>query len=118
MKKLNLFLIALTLVVFNLSASPKNSTNSIDIPPVAPTKTLQMEIVSFLGTEYPFALENNEAIEVLFTLNSNHEIIVISTNSQNKILEDFIKEKLNYKKVHHNTKRDGELFLLPLKITK
>jgi len=117
MKKLNLFLIALTLVIFNLSATPKNISN-LDENPVNPNNNLRTEIVSFLGTDYPFDLENSQTIEVLFTLNNNQEIIVISTNAQNEKIGNHIKGKLNYKKVNFSTYNEGELFLLPLKISK
>ena len=117
MKKLNLFLIALTLVVFNLSATPKHITNFGEYP-VNPNENLRTEIVSILGADFPYILENNETIEVLFTLNANHEIIVISTSSKNDVFDNFIKEKLNYKKVQYKTNKEGGLYLLPLRISK
>ncbi|MEN8123723.1 MAG: hypothetical protein ABFR32_01235 [Bacteroidota bacterium] len=117
MKKFNLFLIALTFVVFNLSATPKKVKN-FDENPVKPNENLRTEIVSILGTDYPFTLENIETIEVLFTLNTNQEIIVISTNSKNKVFENYLKVKLNYKKVHYTINKQGKLYLLPLRIAK
>jgi len=111
MKKLNLFILAFVLFAMNVSAAVVN--------PVAPTAKLRAEIVDLIGTECPYDYDKNECTaEVLFTVNTQGEIIVLSVHSPNKKADSFLKSKLNYKKVAHRPKREGEVYLLPLRIVK
>ena len=105
MKKL--IVVAVALFTLNISAAE----------PVEPNDTLRSEIVSLLGDNLSFYLDQNEiTIEVLFTINTHGELIVISTNAPNKHTESIIKNKLNYKKVDFRSTKPGEMFLLPLKV--
>jgi len=105
MKKLIVVIVAL--FTLNISAAE----------PVTPDKSLRSEIVSLLGDNLTFAFDQNEiTIDILFTVNKNGELIIISTNAPTKSTELLIKSKLNYKKVDFKTNKPGEIFLLPLKI--
>ena len=105
MKKLILLIVAL--VTLNISAAE----------PVEPNKSLRSEIVSLLGDNFTFDFDQNEIIiEILFTVNTNGELIIVSTNAPTKSIESLIKRKLNYKKVDFIANKPGEMFLLPLKI--
>jgi len=105
MKKL--IIVALALFTLNISAAE----------PIEPNKSLRSEIVSLLGDNLTFDFDQNEiSIEVLFTVNRNGELIIISTDAPNEKTESLIKEKLNYKKVDFKANKPGEMFLLPLKI--
>ncbi len=105
MKKL--IIVAVALFTLNISAAE----------PIEPNKSLRSEIVSLLGDNLTFDFDQNEInIEVLFTVNRNGELIIISTNAPNEKTESLIKEKLNYKKVDFKANKPGEMFLLPLKI--
>ena len=105
MKKLIIIVVAL--FTLNLSAAV----------PIEPNKSLRSEIVSLLGDNLTFDLDQNEiTIDILFTVNRNGEVIIISTNAPNKSTELLIKRKLNYKKVDFKENEPGEMFLLPLKI--
>ncbi len=105
MKKL--IIVAVALFTLNISASE----------PIEPNETLRSEIVSLLGDNLSFDLNQSEiTIEVLFTVNAHSELIVISTNAPNKLAESIIKNKLNYKKVDFRATKPGEMFLLPLKV--
>ena len=107
MKKL--IIVAVALFTLNLSAAV----------PVEPNKSLRSEIVSLLGDNLTFDFDQNEiTIDILFTVNKNGELIIISTNAPNKSTELLIKRKLNYKKVDFKENKPGEMFLLPLKIKK
>ncbi len=112
MKKLNFFIIAFTLFALNVSATTFTG-------PVKPTSQLRSEIVDIIGPNCPYDYNKNECTaEVLFTINTNSEIIILSVNSPNTKAEGFLKSKLNYKKVSHTPKREGEIFLLPLRMVK
>ena len=112
MKKLNLIIIALVLFTMNVSAA-------VTTGPVKPTDKLRAEIVDIIGPNCPYDYHKSECTaEVLFTINTKGELIVLSVVSPNPKAENFIKSKLNYKKVSQRPKREGEIFLLPLKMVK
>jgi len=54
--------------------------------------------------------------EVVFTLNDQSEIVIVSVNCENEILDGYIKRKLNYKKVQVSALDEGEIYRMPLKI--
>ncbi len=111
MKSLKLFVLALALFTINVSAANLN--------PIKPTDDLRIEIVDLIGTNYMDEMVENEySAEVLFTVNSKRELIVLSVDSNNSQLESYLKAKLNYKKVDHRPGQPGEIYLLPVKMIK
>ena len=111
MKKLSLFIVAFAFFAIQATAAITK--------PVKPNKILRAELVELIGTECNFELNKDVCTaEVLFTVNSNGKVVVISVNSPNPRAEAFIKSKINYKKVSRKVKKEGELFLLPLRIVK
>jgi len=111
MKNVKLLFVAFAL--FTLQASAAITS------PVKPSSQLRADIVDIIGTEYSYELDQNEyTAEIIFTINSKNEIIVLTVNSENRDAEKFIKGKLNYKKVSRTPMKEGELFLLPLRIVK
>ena len=108
MKKL--IIVAIALFTLNLSAAES---------PVKPNELLRADIIQLLGDECPSDfIKENCIVDVIFTINSKSEVIVLSVNAPNDVAENFIKRKLNYKKVNYKTTKEGELFLLPLKFQK
>ena len=106
MKKL--IIVAIAIFTLNISAAEN---------PIEPGDTLRSEIVSLLGDNLTFNLSENEvSIDVIFTVNTYGELIVISTNAPSKSVESIIKKKLNYKKINFKASKPGEMYLLPLKI--
>ncbi|MEN8123722.1 MAG: hypothetical protein ABFR32_01230 [Bacteroidota bacterium] len=111
MKNLKILVIAFTLFAMNVSAAV--------LTPVKPNTKLRAEIVELIGPSCPFEFDKNECTaEVLFTVNTNGEIIVLTVNSPNIKAEPFIKSKLNYKKVNFKPVKEGEVYLLPIRIVK
>jgi hypothetical protein len=111
MKSLKLFVIALALFTINVSAANLN--------PIKPTDELRVEIIDLIGSNYmDEMLENEYSAEVLFTVNSKRELIVLSVDSKNQLLESYLKRKLNYRKVDHQPTQPGEIYLLPVKMIK
>jgi hypothetical protein len=112
MKKFNYLIIAFVLFTMNVSAATTNE-------PVKPTSQLRSEIVDLIGPNCPYEHDKDECTaEVLFTINTKSEIIILSVTSPNERAEGYLKSKLNYKKVSHTPKREGEIFLLPLKMVR
>lgn len=109
MKKL-IIVVAIALFTLNVSAAEK---------PIKPNESLRNEIVNLIGNNvnYDF-IENQFTVEVIFTVNNNGEVIILSTNAPNKTVEKTIKKKLNYKKVDFRSSKKGEMYLLPLTIKK
>lgn len=111
MKKSNLFILAFTLFAMNISAAVLN--------PIKPTDKLRLEIINYIGTDCPYDYDKNECTaEVLFTVNTNSEIIILSVISPNPKAESYLKGKLNYRKVSQVSKREGEIYLLPLRMVR
>lgn len=109
MKNLKLLFVAFALFALQASAAIPN--------PKEPKAQIRAEIIEILGKECPFEFNQKECLaEMIFTINSKSEIIIITVNSTNKNAEFFLKSKLNYKKVTHIPTKEGELFLLPLRI--
>ncbi len=87
--------------------------------PIKPTDQLREEIVDIIGFSFLDDYEENEySAEVLFTVNSDQELIVLSVNSESDEAEDYLRDKLNYKKVDHLPSKYGEIYLLPVKMVK
>ena len=111
MKSLKLFVLALALFTINVSAANLN--------PIKPTDELRVEIVDLIGSNYMAEMEVDQyAAEVLFTVNNDRELIVLSVDTENTQLESYLKRKLNYKKVNHRPGKHGEIYLLPVKMIK
>lgn len=87
--------------------------------PIKPTDQLREEIVDIIGFSFLDDYEENEySADVLFTVNSEQELIVLSVNSESDEAEDYLRDKLNYKKVDHLPSKYGEIYLLPVKMVK
>ncbi len=109
MKFLKIFIVALGLFTINVSAANFN--------PIKPTDELRVEMVNLIGSNYMDEMKNNEDMaEILFTVNSKRELIILSVDSKNTHMESYLKKRLNYKKVNHKPTKQGEIYLLPVKM--
>lgn len=110
MKKISLVLVAAALLVSgNLLASTTDNSD--------PQKNLSTQIWELLN-ENNLAVDNYDLTgQVLFTVNSEGEIVVISVDTNDKDLESFVKSKLNYKKVELEEVIQGKLYKLPVRVT-
>lgn len=110
MKNLKLFIAAFALV-FAVQVSANTEK------PLKATAQLQSELVQLMGSEVPFQIENGElTAEVLFTVNSRGEVIVLKIVSDNPEAEKHIKSRINYKKVSHRTSKPGEIYMMPVRV--
>ncbi|MBA4746464.1 MAG: hypothetical protein H2058_14510 [Muricauda sp.] len=55
--------------------------------------------------------------EVRFIVNEKGELVVLSVETKDEILEGFVKNRLNYKKVKLDNVAPGRVYELPLRIT-
>ena len=107
----NLKVLALAMVIFSLQIAEAKET------PVLPNENLRSEVVELIGPMYFGNYEDMEfSVEVLFTINSNRELIVLDVDAKDKSVRSYFKRKLNYKTVDHMPSKPGEIFLLPVKV--
>ncbi len=83
MKNLKLFVLAIGLFTINLSAA--------NLHPINPTDELRIEIVDLIGSDYmDEMLADQDQADVLFTVNSNKELIIL-LQIQITSLKEFLK---------------------------
>lgn len=63
-----------------------------------------------------FILKNEVFTYVKIVLNDNHEMVVLSVDSENFEIENFIKKRLNYVKLKSYVKGDLKRFIVPVRI--
>ncbi|MEN8187976.1 MAG: hypothetical protein ABFR05_12675 [Bacteroidota bacterium] len=117
MKKVKILIAAFFLTILGVNAST-NNISTFEENPVRPNEVLRGEIANLIGNEFPFECEYENTIQVVFTLNSNNELIVISTDTNQKEVDHFIKNKLNYKKVSFEVNRNEKIYLVPIRVSK
>ncbi|WP_289063192.1 hypothetical protein [uncultured Zobellia sp.] len=109
MRKTSLVLVAAMLLsIGNVFANEGENKKS--------TKNLTVQIYELLTDNSLTIKEVDETAFVRFTLNQNQEIVVLSVNADNEVVEAFVKEKLNYKKVSIQTYKEGRTYTLPVRI--
>ncbi|WP_062054479.1 hypothetical protein [Aquimarina longa] len=111
MKKLTVLLIALVLGSTQISASDNNPYNS--------EKQLRNQIAVLLKNP-EFKLQKEElSADIQFTLNGQGEIVVLSVASEETNVANYIKSRLNYKKINSKVSTIGnKVFKISLKILK
>jgi len=106
----NLKLIALALVISISTASFATPTKE------NPTSKLREQIIELLGAPSEKLSDTKIQTEVVFTVNNENEIVIISVKSKNANVKSFVKSKLNNKKVTSNTLNEEKIFRMPLTI--
>ncbi len=110
MRNLKLFFAA-SILFFAIQVSAANGA------PLKPDAQLRAQLVELIGTEYPAELNAaTVTAEVIFTVNSQGEVIILSIHSSNPLADNFIKRKINYKKIDYREKKVGDIYLLPVKM--
>ncbi len=110
MTKLFLFILIVAFFAMNVKAAV--------VDPVKPNAELRAELVQFIGAGCDFwdVTDNEFTAQILFTINSHNEIVVLSIDSKNPNAETHIANKLNYKKVKSNGYKQGVIYLLPIRM--
>lgn len=108
MRKFSLVLVAAALLISgNLFANDSDKTD--------PQKLLTTQIGELLK-ENKLIVDNYDlTAQVLFIVNSEAEIVVISVDTMDSDLESFVKSSLNYKKVQLEEVIEGKMYTLPLR---
>lgn len=114
MKKLKLTITAIALCF----ATMTSFATEIEPKPTETKKAFRSEIVSLIGSEVPSYLTEDGDIktDLSLMLNNKNEVIVISTDSENESLDNYLKGKLNYQKIDVKGLKKGEIYKVPLTI--
>lgn len=111
MKKLFVFLFAVMMSVSSF-ANTVNPTSKEDVK-----KEIRSKIVQLLGNvDFSFDKELKTTVDLM--VNRKGEIVVLNVNSNNSNVSDYIKRKLNYKKVVGKLKSSVKIYKMPLRIVK
>jgi transposase len=106
MKKLTLLALALVIGTSTLFASNLNSENL--------NKNIRDQILKLME-EPNFSIDEETTITILFTFNSEGEIIVLSVDSSNENVLNYVRENLNHK-IIANPGAQAKLYTLPLTV--
>ncbi len=112
MRKISLMLVAALLL----------STGSIfandlkkDVEP-SKTENLSKQIGEFLNSNNLNEANQGHEAQVLFMLNSDKEIVVLSVETDQEDLEGFIKGRLNYQEVAISEYEEGKKYTVSVRI--
>jgi len=107
----NLKLIALVVAVTISSFSYATTANIED-----PNSELRKQIIELLGDFEDTINTKDVEAEVVFTLNKDSELVIVSVNSEYDQIEWFVKSRLNYKKIKLSSIDEGKIYHMPLTI--
>ena len=85
---------------------------------VNPSKNLSIQISKLLKNNTLTQNEVEFTAQVRFTLNKEHQILVLSVETENPIIAEFVQAKLNYKNVDLNDYREGRIYNFPVRIVR
>jgi hypothetical protein len=112
MKKIiNLVLVVLLLTTFNVSANNVTSLEE-DLPKAA--KAMSEMIKKNLEN---FEFENDALVDVLFTINSDDEIVILNVKANDSEVKEYIKTTLNSLKIHEANLFVGKNYLIKINFT-
>ncbi len=104
-----IMLMALALVIGTASLFATNIGDE-----ETPKDEIRDQIVKLLKTP-SFAIEQEFNVNISFTFSSKGEIVVLSVDSGNSNVLNYIRENLNYKKIQNPGEKD-RLYRMPLKL--
>lgn len=113
MKKFNLVLLALAFVVSStVSAATQPKTES----GTKSNSDISQEIGKLLKKP-SFAIGYNDlTAKVVFTVNRDNEIVVLSIDSESDTVKNFVKDRLNYQKLSVRADKSIKEFTVPVRI--
>jgi hypothetical protein len=115
MKKFSLLFVAAALLISgNVMATEGNEPG----PSTDPDSKICAQIGDLLDdNRFELTEDGDLTAFVRFTVNDEHEIVVLSVDSENERLEGFVKARLNYHKVADQNLKEGKIYQVPIRIT-
>lgn len=112
MKKIiNLVLVVLLLTTFSVSANNVNSFEE-DLPKAV--KAMSEMIKKNLEN---FEFENEASVDVLFTINSDDEIVILNVKTNDSEIKEYIRSTLNSLKIEEANLFVGKNYLIKINFT-
>lgn len=112
MKKLFVFVFTVMMSVSSFANTMNPTSKKEDVK-----QEIRTKIVELLGkVDFSFDKELKTTVDLM--VNKKGEIVVLNVNSDNQNVEDYIKRKLNYKKVVSKLKTAVKIYKMPLRIVK
>ncbi len=117
MKKLSVLVVAAMLLsTGSLFANNGGKKDKAKKSTKTETKSLSSQIGLMLNHADLTQDEVGESAQVLFTLNSKGEIVVLSVDTDDATMETFIKSRLNYQEVKLNRIEEGKKYTVSVYI--
>lgn len=111
MKQLKMLVLAVTVAFSSVLSAGTNPEEK------AEPKTV-IETVSELLKNPDFQLSQDQRALVNLAINHNGEMVVLSVDTDDKNVENFIKSRLNYKKLSKEAIGQHKTFKLPVRLIK
>ncbi|WP_426429676.1 hypothetical protein ACPX19_09020 [Winogradskyella sp. HB-48] len=112
MKTLKMVILIATIAFSSAVSASTNPNKKADEPSLI-TKT-----VSNLLEEPYFQLTEDIDATVQIAINKENEIVVLSVDTKNKKVENYIKGRLNYRKIPNDVIGSGHYYTIPVKMLK
>lgn len=80
-----------------------------------PNKEIKSQIHKLLDGYYEMSPGASMNATVLFTVNKEKEIVVLSVDTKDQVLEDLVKARLNYHKIESSNLSEGRRYTIPVK---
>ena len=110
MKKLKVFVLALCLLI--VSSVPATAAVTDKDP-----SNIAVKELTILLKNPTFILEEDSLVLMKFIVNSSNQLVVLSTDTDNSAVDNFIKNRLNYKKLSCNLEV-GKIYTQPIQLVK
>jgi len=104
----------LVLVALTFSTAVLASSNSEALKTDSDAITNQ---ITKLLKSPKFILENEVSANVKITLNKNNEMVVLSVDTEDDYIANFIKERLNYTELSVAINDADKTFIVPVRVT-
>ena len=82
-----------------------------------PGKSLSYQIKNLIGHDVIKVQDQDLKGKILFIINKDQEIVVLSVEADTREMETYIKGSLNYKKVAIGKWVEGKKYLVPILVT-
>ncbi|MFD1095455.1 hypothetical protein [Salegentibacter chungangensis] len=109
MKKLNLLILVLALSI-------GSAISAFAQPDAVDNETSVKAELQKMLEEPNFEVEGVYLANVVFTLNKDNEMVVLTVDSDNETVKAFVKQRLNYKKLKSQLDQNIKEYKLPVRI--
>ena len=114
MKTIKSMLLVAAIAFSSVLAANTNPTEA-DPATTAESNVITQEVGKLLKNP-SFLVDNDITASVTLTINKKNEIVVLSVDSEDKTVEDYIKARLNYNELPSTVTTDEKTFIVPVRL--